>query len=53
MPNKRSADKKCIAAWIDAELLEDFKKLCSERKVTITDQLEDLIVHALEEEEQK
>ena len=48
MPNQRSTEKDCIAAWLDSQLVADWKKLCQEKDVTLTDRLRDLLLQDLQ-----
>ena len=47
MPNQRQQSKKCVAAWLDGELLEEWKKHCTMMNKTQTDRLEELIMRDL------
>jgi len=44
MPNQREKSKKCVAAWLDGDLLEEWKEHCDQLGKTQTDRLVDLIL---------
>jgi hypothetical protein len=53
MPNQRSTNKHCLAAWIDYKLVEAWKQRCLELGQTQTERLIFLIGRDLDRTETK
>ena len=47
MPNQRDQSKKCVAAWLDAELINEWRDHCESMKKSQTDRIQDLILRDL------